>query len=492
MRIVSVVSSTPLLLIGLLSLSPVAAHADETSAAAAASPSAVDPSLQEAKFAFEEAQVLYTTDQFEAAAAKFMVAFDKKPFSSFLFNAAVAYEKAKLYDKAIAAFQKYIEVDPQARDAVEVKGRIESLKTVAAPPPEGQPAEKPPQVLPAIATKGLVIIDSKPSGASIYLDDKAKGLFAKTPWQGSLDPRPVKLLFEAKGFKPEEREIFPRTDRVLEVYIALSEQHFLGWIEVVSNVPGADVFIDRLEIGAIGKTPYTGHLKPGKHTLWVQKAGYEPARKEIEVEPGTANTHSMTMEVVGYGTLKAAGKAGEGGQLFVDAAPTCTLPCEKQLKPGDHALAVRKEGMEDYEGKLTVKRADLTVMDVNYSAKPSRGKAWTEAVFSAAFFAGGIYLGVRGNALKDEINNDIKDPAKMIRSDDSRKTTGKIYYIGADVCFGAGLIAAGLSLWNFLEKGPPSTATLKTTNVANPSGNTLSFVPMEVPSGAGMAAAGRF
>lgn len=487
MRIVGVVS-TPLL-IGILSLSAPAAFAEESSASAAA---AADPALQEAKAAFEEAQALYTKEQFEESAAKFMVAYDKKPFSSFLFNAAVAYEKAKLLDKAISTFQKYIEVDPQAADAVEVKGRIDSLKAVVAPPPMGQPAEKPAQVLPTIATKGLVIIESKPSGASIYLDDKSKGLFAKTPWQGSFEPRPIKLLLEAKGFKPEEREIFPRKDKIVEVYISMSEQHFLGWIEVVSNVPGADVFIDRQEIGAIGKTPYTGHLKPGKHTLWVQKAGFEATRKEVEVEPGTATTHSMMLEMVSYGTLRAGGKASEGGKLFIDGAPACNLPCEQQLKPGDHALAVRKEDMEDYEGRLTVNRADLTQMDLSYSPKPSRAKAWTEAVFSAAFFAGGIYLGRKGNELKDEIDRDVKDPAKLIRSNDSRKTTGKLYYIGADVCLGAGIITAGLALWNFLEKGPPSTATLKTTNVANPGGNRVSFVPMEVPSGAGMAATGRF
>lgn len=80
----------------------------------------------------------------------------------------------------------------------------------------------------------------------------------------------------------------------------------------------------------------------------------------------------------------------------------------------------------------------------------------------------------------------------MIRSNDSRKNTGKIYYIGADVCFAAGIVTAGLALWNFLEKGPPSTATVKTSNAANPNGNKLSFVPMDVPSGAGLAAMGRF
>ncbi|HEX7508414.1 MAG TPA: PEGA domain-containing protein [Polyangia bacterium] len=460
-----------------------------------AAPATADPALQQAKAAFEEAQTLYTKEQFEDAAGKFMVAFDKKPFSSFLFNAAVAYEKALQYQKAVDAFQRYLEIETQARDAAEVKARIESLKGVlAAHAAEGtaSPEKVAAQVLPAIATKGLVIIDSKPAGASVYLDDKAKGVFAITPWQGSLEPKRAKLLLEAKGFKPEEREINPRTDKILEIFISLSEQHFLGWIEVISNVPGADVFIDRQEVGAIGRTPYTGHLKPGKHTLWVQKAGYEVAHKDVEVEPGTANTHTVNLELVSYGTLKAGSKASEGGKLFIDGVQACTLPCEQQLKPGEHVLQVQKEGMENYDGKLTVNRAEATFMDLGYSPKPSRVKAWTEAVFSAAFFAGGIVLGVKGNQVKDEINKDIKDPSKLINTSDSRKNTGRYYYIGADVCLGLGLVTAALATWNFLESGPPSTATLKTTNLANPTSGKFSFAPMDVPNGAGVAARGRF
>jgi hypothetical protein len=460
---------------------------------AVAQEEAADPALQEAKAAFEEAQALFTKDQFADAAAKFLLAYDKKPFSSFLFNAAVAFEKAKEFQKAADIFQRYLAVDPQARDAAEVKTRIDTLKAALAPaaaPGVAAPAAPAP-VLPAMATKGLVIIESKPAGANVYLDDTSKGVFATTPWPGSLEPKPVRLILEAKGFKRETRDIVPRSDRILELYIAMSEEHFLGWIEVISNVPGADVFIDRQEIGAIGRTPYTGHLKPGKHKLWVQRAGYETAEKDIDVGPGTATTHTINLEVVGFGTLRG-GKSTEGGKLLVDGTPSCDLPCEQQLKPGDHSLKVQKEDMEDYEGRLTVNRADLTTMDLSYSPKPGRGKAWTEAVFSVAFFAGGIVLGVKGNQIKDQINNDIKDTSKLLSTSDSRKSTGKLYYIGADVCFGLGLVTAALATWGFLESGPPSTATFKTTNIAGPAPVKLGLAPMDVPSGAGVAATGRF
>jgi hypothetical protein len=459
---------------------------------------AADADLQAAKANFEEAQSLYVKEQWDDAAAKFLSAYERKPFASFLFNAAVSFEKAKKLDRAIDLFQRYLDKDPQARDAADVKTRIDSLKAVLAPPappPPGKPepaAPNPAAPLPILATKGLVIIDSKPAGATVYLDDKANGALATTPWQGSLEPKPVKLLFEAKGFKPEERIITPRTDKVVEVYIALSEQHFLGWIEVISNVPGADVFIDRQDIGAMGKTPFTGHLKPGKHTLWVARKGYEPGQKEIVVEPGTATTHTITLATVGWAVLKAGGQQSQGARLMVDGAAACTMPCDQQIKPGDHQVVVEKEGMEPFKTKLTSARADETTLDLQFSPKPPRGKAWAYAVISALSFGGGIYLAVKGKDIKDQINRDIGNPSKLARNTDSRSRRGQWYYIGADVALGTGAITGLLSLWNFLESGPPSTANIKNVNLAVPESKKVSWVPVGMPGGAGLFATGRF
>jgi hypothetical protein len=455
---------------------------------------APDPELQAAKAQFEEAQILYLREQWDDAAAKFLSAYERKPFSSFLFNAAIAFEKAKKLDRAVDFFQRYLDKDPQARDAAEVKTRIESLKGMLVPPsPAAEKAPAPVAVLPTIGTKGLVIMESKPTGASIYLGDKSKGRFATTPWQGSLEPKPVKLLFEAQGFKPEEREITPRTDKVVELYIALSEQHFLGWIEVIANAPGADVFIDRQDIGAIGKTPYTGHLKPGKHTLWVARPGYQTSQKEITVEPGTATTHTITLETVEYAVLNAGGSQSQGARLMVDGKLACAMPCTHQLKPGDHKIVVQQEGMADYTSKLVVSRADETTLDMQFSRKPPRTKAWTYAVLSALSWGGGIYLAVAGTDIKNQISRDVANTARLTHNgNDSRPRTGQWYYIGADVAFGVGALTALLSLWNFLESGPPTTATVKNVNLAEPEPKKLSLVPFGLRDGAGISAAGRF
>jgi hypothetical protein len=481
---------------------------------AAAGEEAPDQGLAAAKESFEAAQAAFVRGDYPAAAEKFLAAYEQKPFAAFLFNVAVSYEKAKQLEKAKQYFERYLEKDPNASDAAQVKLRLDVINKLLAPPPPPPPAAPPPAnpdggapppgtppaaatpnappppaipppppVLPDIDTKGLVVIDSKPQGATIYLNDKRSGPFGKTPWQGSLESKPVRLLLEAKGWKPEERQITPRSDKLIDVYIALSEEHYLGWIELVSNVPGADVYIDRKDIGAVGRTPFTGHLKPGPHTIMLERFGYEPLQQTIDVKPGTATQYSMAMKAVEKGWVTVTGRGAVGGRLIIDDKPACTLPCRAEVAPGPRAVRVEREGMEDYQGNLQVVRGIETTIDVQLNPRPPRTRSISTAVVALVLIGGGAYVGHLSQQTKDSINNDIAG-GQLVDSNDSRFLRGKLEAIGADVLYGLGGIVAITAAFGFFSHGPESTGLVDH--------HQISLTPEVAPGAGGLTLRGRF
>ena len=466
---------------------PMPAPAAPSGAPGSASAAAPDIDLQGAKAEFEAAQTLFIREQFEEAANHFLAAFARKPFPAFLFNAAVSFEKATKLEKAVEFFQKYLDRDPAAADAAAVKIRIDAIKTILAPPaaigavPGAPPAALP--ALPAIETKGLVVIDSKPQGATIYLDSKTKGAFGKTPWQGSLESKPVKVILEAKGFKSDERGINPRSDKLVDVYIALSEEHFLGWVEIVSNVPGAEVFIDRKDIGAIGKTPFTGHLKPGKHTVYLERMGFKGIQQEIDVLPGTATQHMIKLDKGDNGWISVAGRGAYGANVSIDKKSGCVAPCRTEVTPGVHRVVVQKGGFEDYDAELRVDKAAETVVEIQWSPRPSKRTAWTTASLAAAFVGGGLYVGYLSNKNHDAIQTDIKNGVG-IDSNDPRFSTGKWQAVGADALYGIGALLAISSVVSFLSHGPDSVAAVDQ--------RVIGFAPGLSSDSAGVSAWGRF
>ena len=120
-----------------------------TTAIARAAEDSPDKALAEAKDDFETAQTLFVRGEFDAAAGKFLEAYGKKPYPAFLFNVAVSFEKAKQLDKAKQYFEKYLQDDPNATDAAQVKLRLDVIdKLLAPPPPPPRCAVAPPVAAP--------------------------------------------------------------------------------------------------------------------------------------------------------------------------------------------------------------------------------------------------------------------------------------------------------------------------------------------------------
>lgn len=472
---------------------------------------APDPALQAAKTAFRRGQTLYLTKQYLSAAEAFLKAYEAKPIAAFLFNAAVSYEKGTVFDKAVATFKRYLAVAPKAQDADAVRKRVAALekaiRAAATPPPRRvveppprRPGEAPPRkrvvappprrravvvpILPKIAPKGVVVVSTKPPGAHLYLNDKMHPL-GRSPWQGSLATGHHVLIIESKGYKPERKTVTVSPDRLLDVYVALSQEYYLGWVNITANQPGATVYIDDRSTGAAGRTPYTGFLKPGAHKLWVERPGFVRKATTIQVTSGKTHRIHVKLQPVHHGWISVLGATASGGDVLIDGKVACKAPCDRvSAQPGKHRLVVRRKGFKPIRTNVVVRRLRHSVAEVVLAKRPSRASAWVSYGVAAAFLGAGIAMAVLSHNLQGELDKEIRNGV-LVSSLDGRFDKGRIYAYVANGLFGLAGISAAFGLYYTLaDRGPKSRVRVRSKRVV--------VVPALGPSYAGLAGRVRF
>ncbi len=450
---------------------------------------AQDKSLETAKEHFDDGQSLYLQGKFGEAAEKFVKAYQAKSYPAFLFNIAVCYEKNRDFAKALEYYERYLKEDSTTTDRELVQKRIKAIRLHLNPSGSTLPSSMPatPPNLPPVKPKGLVVIESRPEGAAIYLGgDKRKGVFTRTPYTGNLPEGQHTVILEMRKYKPERKTFHARSDRLVYLYFALSTEDYLGWIEVKANVPGADVYFDKKEVGAVGKTPYTGFLRPGKRKIIVERPGYAAYVKELDITAGKDHVVAVELAKVKNGWLKVTGATTEGATIKVDGKPvTCAEhPCQTELGEGSYKVEVTKKGFKKYLQDVTVKQASETQLAVRLMPKPSRIKAYITWGVSTAFLVGGIVSGVMSKSRADGIEQD-RAAGKLYDSNDPRLSSGKVTAIVANSLFGlAGLTGALGIYYMFRNEGEDSYGESKTTKIA--------IVPALGPHTAGIAGHVRF
>ncbi|HEX7843134.1 MAG TPA: PEGA domain-containing protein [Kofleriaceae bacterium] len=444
--------------------------------------------LKKAQAAFDQAQLDYLQGKYDEAARGFIDAYAARAFPQFLYNAGASYHmKGKqasdpdAYEKAVEAYRKYLKEDPQAADKPKIEkaiGVLEAeIKRLKAPPEgagtgsgagSGSGSAAPPQApsqevqqLGDAKPRGLIVIESDPSNATVYLDDKRKGPFATTPWSGSIEGD-HKVIIEKRGYTVVEKAVSADPTKLFVLAAAMSQQSFLGWVEVSSNVPGADIFIDDKSVGSVGRTPLSQNIKPGKHTFWISADGYDEYKQEVEVIPN--ETHAIKAQLKGspVGKLNVTGLGIEDATILVDGKTLCERgPCLKSVQQGEHTLTVRRPGFKPYTKHVAIQARTETQVRITLVPNPSRGDAVVAYVLAAGFGGGGAFLGMQANKYRDDLKKEITAGNPPPDSNDPRFTRGKIFAIAADATFVvAGITALTAVYYTFRDKGPPSTGLI--------------------------------
>ncbi|WP_224247551.1 TonB-dependent receptor domain-containing protein [Hyalangium gracile] len=115
-------------------------------------------------------------------------------------------------------------------------------------------------------------------------------------------------------------------------------------VRVATTPEGAEVYIDRTDLGSRGRSPQTLALSPGRHKVMVRKEGYRPAEASVVVSRGRSVSQEFELALI-TGTVELTGTpAGAEVRTAPDGAALAQLPGKLDLPPGQHVLYVRAPG----------------------------------------------------------------------------------------------------------------------------------------------------
>ena len=136
-------------------------------------------------------------------------------------------------------------------------------------------------------------------------------------------------------------------------------------LQIVTEPPGARIYLDRKDLGERGTAPQTMALPPAKYRIIAELDGWEDARSELtEVLVGKERTVSLALRRI-VGLIRISG--GEGGSVRLDAdnaRESCVAPCEVQAPPGQHTIILTKPGYRPVRTPVLVEAQKVSALPV--------------------------------------------------------------------------------------------------------------------------------
>lgn len=495
-----------LLALALFTLSSVAFAQPRSDAAARVS-------LDGAKRHMEQGQELFAQRKYADAAEAFASAYADEPYAAFLYNEAVCYQKLGRGQPALDRFRKYLAADPSAPDAEQVRARILRLEAIvvaeSVPVSAAEDAAAPlindagadgsaeaaaldsDAALPdasetvmadddPVSMKSLVLVESEPLGApaAVYMKSSASSsafevgkpnpgwtrvASGSTPLSCTLDVGRYHIVIEPfADFHSSETDIDVAAGRVHQFKANLRQGEFLAFLRVASSQTGARVYLDDPpphRRPPWGVAPHEGMIGLGVHQVWVARAGFVAETRKFAVAHGEQREELIELQRSPRGILRFEANAAVVA-IEIDGVDAGTFrsgePYERELPFGPHKVIATSDGRKRLTATLEVPRGKVQRVELMMMPTTPRGGAWTQAFASSAFLGGGAFLGMRANAVHDELK--VAHAAGSLTTDDDRYTRGTIFAVGADACFGIGGVLALLSTYSFLkETTPPSS-----------------------------------
>jgi hypothetical protein len=123
-------------------------------------------------------------------------------------------------------------------------------------------------------------------------------------------------------------------------------------VRIDSEPPGARVYVDDQEAGAVGETPVDLQLTAGTHTVILELADHEISFSEVVVKAQKKRqAFALTLEALKLASLviRPDNAAAQGAKIVLDGVEVGVVPLTLDAEPGPHQVQVIRDGYVVFE-----------------------------------------------------------------------------------------------------------------------------------------------
>jgi hypothetical protein len=171
---------------------------------------------------------------------------------------------------------------------------------------------------------------------------------------------------------------------------------------VSAPVEGAEIRLGEKVIGRTRPGQVVLRVNAGAQKLIVSAEGYFPFEKQVRLEGGHVETVDATLATRSSSAILRISSPVVGAAASVNGKPVGTVPAETTVSPGEHRVALRRDGYDPVETSVIVGAGEKKDVSLQMSARESlTGKWWFWTTIGVIVVAGGVTAFIAATTERD-------------------------------------------------------------------------------------------
>ena len=200
---------------------------------------------------------------------------------------------------------------------------------------------------PKEADTGSLLINADVTGLPVYIDGQRRGGTPLVVDGLSAGEHVVEIRSPGEGYQPFSKVVTIRANERTTIEATLRVAPDLGSLRVITNVPGAIVSLDGVEIG-VAPAAKAG-LRPGEHVVEARATGYEDVKQTVTVVAGRERVISLRFTVATTEVARILVRSNvPEATVTIDGQEYGNPPVNLEpAEPGTHSIVVRAPGYRE-------------------------------------------------------------------------------------------------------------------------------------------------